>query len=69
MALEGHDYVGGGPVPVLGDDEVGFAGPGRLAFVRVLAVQQDDDVGILLEQLWTAIPSATKLWVPITVAS
>jgi hypothetical protein len=34
---------------VLGDDEVGLAGPGRVFLVRVLAVQEDHDVGVVLD--------------------
>ena len=59
-----------GAVAVLGDDQVGLAGAGRLLLVDVLAVQQDHHVGILLEaSCGAAMPLATKLWVPITVAS
>src|SRR5690606_21074103 len=39
-----------GAAAVLGNDEVGFAGARRLAVVGVLAVQEDDHVGVLLDR-------------------
>ena len=47
--LEGHGDDVGGPVAVLGDDEVGFPRPWGRLVVRVLAVQEDHDVRILFQ--------------------
>lgn len=49
MPLERHHDIRGRPVTVLGNDEVGFTGAGGLAFVGVLAVEEDYYVGILLQ--------------------
>src|SRR5690606_8047929 len=49
VALERDGDGGGGPVAVLGDDQVGLTGARRLLLVGVLAVQQDHHVRILLD--------------------
>src|SRR4051812_32870763 len=49
MALEGHDDVAHGAVAVLADDDVGLTRARGLALVHVLAVDQHDDVGVLLQ--------------------
>src|SRR5215472_2535599 len=48
------------PVPVLGDDEVRLARPGRLRLVGVLPVQQDHNVTILLDR--TTLAQVGKQW-------
>src|SRR6185437_5318881 len=53
MALEGDRYGGGRAVPVLGHDQVRLAGSRRLPLVRVLAVQKDHNVTILLDAVVT----------------
>ena len=50
VALEGHRHRRGRPVPMLGDDHVGFAGARRLALIGILAVQKDNDIAILLNR-------------------
>jgi drug/metabolite transporter (DMT)-like permease len=49
VTLEGDRDDAGGPVALLGDDEVGFTGPRRLGLVHVFAVKQHDEVGVLLD--------------------
>ena len=48
VALERDRHRGGRAVPVLGHDQVRLAGPRRLPLVRILAVQEDHDVRVLL---------------------
>lgn len=45
----GHGERRGWAVAVFGDDEVGFAGTGRAFLVGVLAVQEDDEIGVVLQ--------------------
>ena len=47
MALEGEDEVCGGAVSVLGHDDVGLA---VALGVGAVTVQQDDEVGVLLDR-------------------
>src|SRR6266568_4739802 len=49
MALECDRHGGGRAVPVLGHDQVRLARPRRLPLVRILAVQKDHNVTILLD--------------------
>ena len=45
---ECHGHGGGRAIPVLGHDQVRLARPRRLLLILVFAVQQDNDVAILL---------------------
>lgn len=49
VALECDRHSSSGTVPVLSHNEVGLAGARGLALVSVLAVQEDDDVRVLLD--------------------
>jgi lysophospholipase L1-like esterase len=51
MALERDRHRGGRAVPVLGHDQVRLAGPRRLPLVRILTVQEDNDVAILFDTI------------------
>ncbi len=51
MALECDRYRGGRAVPVLGHDQVRLAGPRRLPLVRILTVQENHDVRVLLDTI------------------
>src|SRR5699024_6842425 len=50
VPLEGDRDRLGGAVAVLGDDEVRLAGAGGLLLVVVLAVDEQDEVGVLLDR-------------------
>ena len=50
VALEGDGDVAGGAVAVLGDDQVGLAGAGRLLLVDVVPMQKYDHVRILFQR-------------------
>ena len=49
MPLKRNSDRRGRPIAMLRDNEVSLTCPRRLTLVGILAVEQDDDIGILLE--------------------
>jgi hypothetical protein len=49
VPLEGDGHRGDRPIPVFGDDQVGFARTRRLTFVGIFTVQQDNDIAVLFD--------------------
>jgi hypothetical protein len=44
MPLECHGYGHGRAIPVLSHDQIGLTGPRRFPLIKILAMQQDNDV-------------------------
>src|SRR5262245_13937324 len=59
LAQERHVHLVGGAVALLGDDELRLAGLGRVGLVDDLAIDEQHDVGILLDA--ARIPQVREL--------